>query len=118
LKPGSKVAIVSPSRDISLPYSQSLQKKGIEVRLVNQNRIQDFCFLMNTKKELVGNHLSTYTFWSSILSPSVQRVVLYSIKNQANQVPNHTFNDWTNPALKNLFSFPVFEQKSVIERRS
>jgi len=108
LKAEDKVALVAPSTEIALPYKNELERRGIKVRIVSQNRVQDFCFLMNTKKELVGQHASTYVFWAAILSVTVEKVSLYYVKN-----PLHTDGilhhyNWTNSRLRDLFHYPVF----------
>jgi hypothetical protein len=47
---------------------ESLEHRGVQVRFITgQSGVQDFCFLMNVKKEMVGSGISTYFFWASIL---------------------------------------------------
>jgi len=72
---------------------------------VNQNRIQDFCFLMKTTKELVAQHSSTFAFWAGILSESLEKLSLYRVKDPLYTQSPHYY-DWKHPRLKNLINYP------------
>jgi len=109
LTAGDKVAFVAPNAKLSLPYKTALEKRGIKVRTLSQNRVEDFCFLKKTTKELVVHHESTFGFWAAVLSETVKKVSLYHVKSPlfAGEVKHYC--EWKHPKLKNLFHYPAIE---------
>jgi len=111
LTAGDKVALVTPSPEIAQLYKAKLEQRGIQVRIVSQSRVQDFCFMMNARKELYGQHSSTYVFWAAILSKTVKKVSLYYVENPLHTDGIQHHHEWTNPRLKELFQYPVFRSQ-------
>ena len=80
--------------------------------------MHDFCFLMQTQKELVGMAKSTYLFWASILG-NVQHVRLYSIDSDATRKKvsdrgkGRVFfhYNWTHPELKRRIHYELYRQQ-------
>ena len=73
-------AIVSRSIHGLQPYVDALQQKqGIAARLItDQSGVQDFCFLMKSRTELVCSWQSTFCRWASVLS-NVTSVRYYTL---------------------------------------
>lgn len=60
---GSKVAIASRGEAYVDLYVKALRERGLQVRTTpaNHSGVEDFCFLLQAKRELVGTMRSTYT---------------------------------------------------------
>jgi hypothetical protein len=94
------------------------QRGGINASLVeDQTGVQDFCFLKETQKELVGNARSTYVMWAALLgNGTLSR--LYHVDNAGlrNRHPDFwelfTYN-WTNPELQRRIRFEVYESEEM-----
>lgn len=69
LEPGDRVAVVSRFDAVSeAPLVHALSRRGLRVRLVqDQTGVQDFCFLMHARRELIGPGKSTFFFWAAVL---------------------------------------------------
>jgi hypothetical protein len=70
LQAGEKLAIISRFDRSAFEdqLMESLEHRGVQVRFITgQSGVQDFCFLMNVKKEMVGSGISTYFLWAGIL---------------------------------------------------
>jgi hypothetical protein len=113
LKPGQKVAITT--RFVNEPavkvYQRAMEKRGFQVRVVgNQTGVQDFCFLLRAKQELLGVAKSTYARWAAYLGDA-ERVQLYALDNVGSKafIQQTMRFPWTNPELKRRIQFPVFE---------
>ncbi len=114
LKVGDRIAITSrfASDPVVQSYVDRLSLRGIQARVVEgQSGVEDFCFLMSAKKELVGCAESTFVAWAGYLG-NADKVRLYSIDSPArrrrhgNNVFTH-FN-WTNPQLKRKVVFELY----------
>jgi hypothetical protein len=128
---GSKVAIVTlsgshfrvPQLNITTvyPYMLALQARGLIVRVVTPLTgrgemlmdMHDFCFLLQTKKELIGMAKSTYLLWAAMLGQA-EHVRLYSIdsvetrKNLGVDGAFYHYN-WTHPELKRRIHFELYK---------
>ena len=85
LEPGEKVAITTrfPSSPGLMPYLDAFKRRGIQARVINQTSgTEDFCFLMNAQKELVGIGKSTFFVWAAILG-NCTNVRVYSVDSPA-----------------------------------
>ena len=59
-------------------HKTELENQGLDVRITSgQIGIHDFCFLMSTKKELIGMVHSICIF-AAFLGPSLQKIMLHS----------------------------------------
>lgn len=69
LKPGESVAITTRFYNQAvIDLERELMQKGLQVRVIHgQSGMEDFCFLLKAKKELVGNFQSTFVFWAAML---------------------------------------------------
>lgn len=116
LQKGDKLAITTRfHNELVQEYERTLTARGIQVRIIQGNTgIQDFCFLLNAKKELIGNFQSTYVFWAAILGKS-QKAVLYtlntpSLQNRYGQTINDRFlYQWENQELRRRIFFKLIE---------
>lgn len=72
---GAKVAIVSPFH--SDEYVSTLQDRGLLVRNISQHPIQDFCFLSQSKQELVVEGSSSFAVWAATLNTKAESIRLY-----------------------------------------
>ena len=90
---GDKVVITTRFYDdpILQEHVNALQSRGIQVRVVgggdNNNikerqGIEDFCFLLHAKKELIGSTRSTFALWAAVLGQA-ENILLYTIKSPA-----------------------------------
>ena len=111
LQAGDKVALTTRVHDDNLNrLVTALHNKGLQVRVVEgQSAAQDFCFLLKSQKELVGNFQSTFLFWAAILSQSVASIRWYTVDSprvrdrcggSMNVIKRRFLYNWTHPALK------------------
>ena len=120
-QPGDKVAIISRFSDGLDTYVQALEDvRKLKVRIIKgQVGIQDFCFLMRAKSEIIGVGPSTYATWAGILGDA-QRVRLYSVDSTARRSRGsktkffHYYN-YTNEELKSRFSFELYKMREEDE---
>ena len=105
LQPGEKVAIVSRFQSPhTLAYADALKERGLEIRSIsNSTGVEDFCFLMKTKRELAGPSQSTYCFWSAFLGNATTNW-LYSISSNR----KHLQYNWIHPEIRSRMRFPIF----------
>ena len=111
LKKGDKVALLSRFAETLEPYKNALEERDLKVRIIaGQSVMSDFCFLMSTTKELVGMISSTYVFWASLLSYSVQKVTLYRTSIFAEVENRHMpkYPQFNDSLLNATFNFPIF----------
>lgn len=121
LKGSSKVAITTrfANHSLSLAYVDALRSQGVETRMVINNSdnhsrnhssgIQDFCFLKHANR-LVGQGLSTFSFWAGYLGNS-NETIMYAVKGEAATAPHlqwFSYN-WTNPKLRNRFQYEIYD---------
>ena len=68
-----KIALISRFSETATPHVVALQNHGWQVRLIQkQSGIQDFCFALSARRELVGVRKSTYAQWAGLLGNSSQ----------------------------------------------
>ncbi len=117
LQPGDKVAITTRyGSDPSIqPYVDALTNRSLHVRVIqDQTGVQDFCFLLRAKKELVGVAESTYTLWAGYLG-NASKVRLYSIDSASRRKSSffshrvHVHYNWTNPTLQQKVYFELYQ---------
>lgn len=92
MKKGDKVVITTRFYDdpILQEHVNALQSRGIQVRIVGgglnntkeRQGIEDFCFLLHAKKELIGSTRSTFALWAAVLGQA-ENIMLYTIKSPA-----------------------------------
>lgn len=116
LQRGEKVAITTRfGGEHVAPYVSALEQRGIDVRVIsNQTGVQDFCFLLQSQKELLGTTMSTFAAWAAYLGDT-KRVILYQVKgpNTRQGMPS-SFN-WTHPHLKDRVYLEVFKSEEQDE---
>ena len=120
LKAGDKVAILSrfalsPHEE---PFLHALERQGLQVRFIQgQTGMQDFCFLLNTQKELIGTGKSTYFFWASILG-NAKKIRSYWIDTPETRRRNggnfRVDYEWKSPELRDRFSFELHALDRVL----
>jgi hypothetical protein len=132
LQAGDKVAItgrfahkeISDSNSTTSQIVSALESRGLVVRVVdNGGSMEDFCFLKETKKELVGMVMSSYVRMASILgNANMARLYIVdsplmrnahktdNIAEKFNFTKNHHL---TNPKFLSRIRFEVYsmEQK-------
>ena len=114
LQPGEKVAIISRFLEGTQDYVGALEARGLQVRVVTgQSGVEDFCFLMNTKKESIGIVMSTFFFWAGLLG-NCAKVIMYSVDGKEADPDLHNSHNWTHPELKQRIHFEDF----MLERES
>jgi hypothetical protein len=122
LPPGSPVRITTRIyNQKARNYALALNETGMNASLVtDQTGVQDFCFLKNTQKELVGSARSTYVLWAALLG-NVSRARLYHVDNWGlrRRHPNYwerfTYN-WTNLELKRRIQFEWYKSEAMKEK--
>jgi hypothetical protein len=117
---GDKVAITTRFDTIAAgPYVEALERRGIQVRIVtNQTDTQDFCFLMQAQKEIVGLARSTFFLWAGFLG-NCSRVRAYSVDSpdRRGAVPDvFDHYNWTHPELQSRVLFELYKA-DPLERR-
>jgi hypothetical protein len=95
-KPGDKVAIISRFEEKTDEYIDALKElKGIEARYIKgQTGNQDFCFLMKAQQEVIGQKLSSFANWASILGKA-KKVRLYSVDSEYTRAKQRHFYNFT-----------------------
>jgi hypothetical protein len=82
LMPGDKVAITTRfHNEVTQKYVHAMEKRGLTVRVIaGQSAVQDFCFLQQSQKELVGLHKSSFFTWAAYLGQyTIQTIRSYSV---------------------------------------
>lgn len=103
LQRGEKIAITTRFGKHAQPYVSALERRGLKVRVIsNQSDIEDFCFLMSAKKELVGTYKSTYVKWAALLG-DMKRAELYDLRYPEREKRNCDFSglNFTDQRLRN-----------------
>jgi hypothetical protein len=122
LKAGERVAMTTRFANEPLveEYIAELQQRGLQVRLVvNQTGVQDFCFLLRAKQELIGVAKSTYARWAAYLGDA-EKVQLYAVDNRGSQeFIQQTMNyPWKHPDIQRRIQWPVYPSPSGSGSRS
>lgn len=123
LPPGSKIAIASRGEDYVQSYIDALTERGYHVRTTPSSHtgVQDFCFLLQAQRELVGTMRSTYTRWAALLGRA-ERVQLYSMDSpwtrQAHGTPDRFPESlqyhWRRPDLKTKIHYRIFSSNATL----
>jgi hypothetical protein len=101
-------------------YVQALQQdRNISARLVrDQTGVQDFCFLLHAKRELVGNARSTFLSSAALLGNS-SKARLYNVDTNGIR-RRHTDRflelfayNWTNPVLQKRLVFELYQHEEM-----
>ncbi len=118
---GDKLAITSRfATDPSVqPYVDALTQRGIRVRVItDQSGVEDFCFMLHAKKELVGMAESKFALWAGYLG-NATKVRLYSIDSPGRRkspfFSHRVFihYNWTHPSLKEKVYFELYQESSA-----
>ena len=116
---GDRVAITSRARntDSALPYLEALAQRNVSARIISgQSDMNDFCFLQQAQKELVGSSTSSFAVWAGLLNEAQSAPVrLYVINSTATRAARGSGSwdvhyNWTHRLLKERFLFPIFDQ--------
>lgn len=105
---GQSVAITTRWPRFAEPYAKVLRERGVEARVVEgQSGVQDFCFLLRTRREIVGVEESTYFRWASFLG-NASRIHMYTVASISNR-PAREFRkqQWENPRMASRFTHVV-----------
>jgi len=100
-------------------YVEAFQQQlGVPSELIsNQSGIQDFCFLKETKKTLVGNARSTYVFWAGVLGKvrdcRLYHVDTFGLRERHPQFWERFTYPWTNPELKKRIHFELYQSEEI-----
>jgi hypothetical protein len=110
---GDKVAITTRiTNSKARSYVEILEHRNISARLITgQTGVQDFCFLHQTAKELVGNARSTYCLWAGLLGKA-REVRLYNIDYPKIHLESCQYV-WMNPELKERVKFEVYREQKA-----
>jgi hypothetical protein len=116
LQPGDKVAITTRFNNaVAQVYVKQLQQRGLQVRTITgQSSVQDFCFLMKARKELVGSRDSSFTRWAAVLGDA-KRARLYILDNSLQQRKGGAARlivNWTHPYLKSRILYEIYDTQT------
>jgi hypothetical protein len=114
LQPGDRVQIITRTfNQKARNYAEALEVNGVKASVVtDQSTVQDFCFLKQTQKELVGSARSTFVMWAALLGDS-QKARMYHVDNRGlrNRHPDFwerfTYN-FTHPRLRDRLIFELY----------
>jgi hypothetical protein len=100
-------------------YVDAMEEKlGVPAELIsNHTGLQDFCFLKETKKELVGNARSTFVFWAAVLG-NVRKARLYHVDHYGLRERHPQFwerftYNFSNADLKDRINFELYRSEEV-----
>jgi hypothetical protein len=113
LQPGDKVAITTRFNNaVTQEYVKQLQRRGLQVRTITgQSGVQDFCFLVKARKELVGFGISTFTTWAALLGDA-KRARLYITNRSTMAVRLGVVTNWTHPILRSRMVYEVYDTQT------
>lgn len=111
LRKGDKVAITTRFGGKHVePYVSALEERGLQVRVIHgQSAVEDLCFLMSAKKELVGTIKSSYVRWAAMLG-DMERVELYDMQDPKRKTLSHP--NFTDPRLKRRFVIKEYNSEA------
>ena len=117
---GDRVAITSRFQDGLQPYIDALERRGIQTRAVTgQSGMEDFCFLLHAKKEIVGVTKSTFFAWAALLG-NATTIRAY----QANAIPGPNGKGgsigqrpyrWKRAELAGRFRYHIYDVNTTEE---
>lgn len=116
LKPGDKVAITTRFGGKHVePYVSALEQRGLRVRVIHgQSGVQDFCFLLNAKKELVGTKKSTFLELAALLG-DMERAELYDMQDPKKKKDDSSYPTFTHPVLKKRIVIKAYNSEKQDE---
>ena len=116
LQPGDRVQITTRTfNQKARNYAEALEERGINASVVtDQSSVQDFCFLKQAQKELVGGARSTFFMWAALLGDSQKgRVYLVDNRGLRGRFPDFwerfTYN-FTHPRLRDRLFFELYRE--------
>eukprot|EP00529_Nitzschia_sp_RCC80_P019232 CAMPEP_0113447878 /NCGR_PEP_ID=MMETSP0014_2-20120614/4469_1 /TAXON_ID=2857 /ORGANISM="Nitzschia sp." /LENGTH=516 /DNA_ID=CAMNT_0000339055 /DNA_START=282 /DNA_END=1832 /DNA_ORIENTATION=- /assembly_acc=CAM_ASM_000159 len=122
LSPGDKVSVLSriPNK-YARAYAERLNGVwGTNATLLSygQSGLQDFCYMMHARHEVVGNGRSTFLFWAAALGPEIQNARLYHVATFGlrNKFPDFWTRftyQWTHPDLKKRIHWELYKSEEV-----
>jgi len=123
LQPGDKVAITTRFNNEYLNQQvQALQAKGLQVRVIaGQSGVEDFCFLLRSQKEVVGNYQSSFALWGGMLGDA-KAVRFYTIESAKLRSRNGFSDDtilrrflykWRHPILSSRIKQVMIPQDTT-----
>mmetsp|Transcript_45114 Transcript_45114/g.109777 ORF Transcript_45114/g.109777 Transcript_45114/m.109777 type:complete len:604 (+) Transcript_45114:185-1996(+) len=122
LSPGDKVSVLSriPNK-YARAYAERLNGVwGTNATLLSygQSGLQDFCYMMHARHELVGNGRSTFLFWAAALGPEIQNARLYhddtfGLRNKFPDFWTRFTYQWTHPDLKKRIHWELYKSEEV-----
>eukprot|EP00980_Cylindrotheca_fusiformis_P029089 scaffold22714_cov155-Cylindrotheca_fusiformis.AAC.6 len=116
---GEKVAIVSRFQQNAGKYMKALNyTKGIEARYIdNQTGVEDFCFLLKAKREVIAVRESTFATLAAYLG-DVKRARLYSLDTPERRARGwHYFAySFKNKELRDRLIFENYNTTGEIEK--
>ncbi|CAJ1948941.1 unnamed protein product [Cylindrotheca closterium] len=110
--PGDKVAIVSRFQTNTDKYIKALKEiRGIDARYIKgQTGNQDFCFLLKSRKDIIGQRVSTFATWAGLLGRP-ERLRLYSVDSKYTRAKKRSFYKakWDHPELKKVIVYENYK---------
>jgi hypothetical protein len=114
LRPGNRVQITSRTfNQNARNYAEAFEGRGINASVVrDQSAVQDFCFLKQAQKELVGSARSTFVLWAALLG-NAQTARLYHVDNRGLRARHPDFwerftHNFTHPRLRDRIFFELY----------
>lgn len=114
MQPGERVKITTRTfNQKARNYAEALQGRAINASVVtDQSDVQDFCFLKQAKKALVGSARSTFVMWAALLGDA-STVRLYHVDNRGLRDRHPNFwerftHNFTHPRLRDRLSFELY----------
>jgi hypothetical protein len=109
LSPGHKVAMITRFKNEQAQrYVDAMEEQGLQVRLISgQSPVEDFCFLKNAKKEMVGTEISSFFIWAAFLGESKVRSYFVESNRGAGKKSHY---EWNDPALRARYEYESFLQ--------
>ncbi|KAL3933054.1 MAG: hypothetical protein SGBAC_010564 [Bacillariaceae sp.] len=110
--PGDKVAIVSRYEQNTDKYIQALKEiRGIDARYIKgQTGNQDFCFLLKSQQEIIGQRISTFATWAGLLGRP-KKLRLYSVDSKYTRAKKKAFYKarWDHKELKHRIVYENYK---------
>lgn len=117
LQPGDRVQITTRIfNQRARNYAEALAARGINATVItDQSAVEDFCFLKQAQKEVVGSARSTFVFWAALLG-NARRARMYHVDNNGLRARHADFwerfsYNFTHPDLRDRFSFELYRAK-------
>ena len=103
VKSGDKVAITTRINDDNVQeIVRLLRRRRVQVRLIlDQSVVEDFCFLLNARRELVGTRGSSFLRWAAYLG-SAAKVRMYYLSETGGRGGNSSSVDRSIPNVPRI----------------